>query len=129
MTGSKYSGSQCRCTARWSTSSATPSSAAFIRSMVARISASLPPPAWQIATQVLQPNTSTFLKPLTISQISGNGFCVPTIIGLSRSSTLLPDLRRVDRRRPEGPHLLDELRADLRPARPHRRGEVEHLQA
>ena len=80
---------------------ATPSSAAFIRSIVARISASLPPPAWQIATQVLQPNTSTFLKPCTISQISGNGFCDPTIIALSRSRALLFAQAFGDRRGPE----------------------------
>src|SRR5512133_2741412 len=114
MTGSKYSGSQCRWTARSAISMATPSSVAFIRSIVARISASLPPPAWQIATQVLQPNTRTFLQPLTISQISGNGFCDPTIIALSRSRALLFAQALGDRRRPERAHLPDELRAHLR---------------
>src|SRR4030042_1409863 len=50
--------------------------------MEASISASLPPPAWQIATQVLQPKTRTFLKFFIISHISSKGFCLPTIISL-----------------------------------------------
>src|SRR5208283_5083068 len=78
--GSKNSGSQCLSIPACLTSIGTPSSAAFILIIEASISASLFPPAWQIATQVLQPKTSTLLNPLTISHISSKGFCSPTII-------------------------------------------------
>ena len=44
------------------------------------VSASFSPPAWQIATHVLQPNTSTFYFSFTMFQISSIGFCDPTIM-------------------------------------------------
>jgi hypothetical protein len=81
MTGSKYSGSQWRIAPRWFTSIVFPSCEAFIRRSEAMVSASFSPPAWQMATQVLHPNTRTFFWSFTMFQISSIGFCDPTIIG------------------------------------------------
>jgi len=99
---SKYSCSHCRSIPPSLISISTPSLLAFMRRSDPRISASLLPPSWQTATQVLQPKTRTFLYPLIMSQICSSGFCLPTIMPHYSFSARLRSANQIG----EGPSCL-----------------------